>query len=234
MDRCEGWREARIMWLKTDTEALATASGRRVGTSGHVRARRYLLERMAAIGLTPYRDDRLEFSYQRDGQDFHNLIGRVAGTTAGRSPVLIGAHYDSVISAPSADDNAAAVAIALSSAEALMQARAERDIVIALFDAEEPPHFHAPTMGSIRFYEDQRQPAGVHAAVVMDLVGHDVPVPPEVTQTFPQFPRLLFLTGAESHGALAQVVGAIPRHPELSVIAARNELVGDMKGRFGL
>src|SRR4029453_6202784 len=103
--------------------------------------------------------------------DFHNLIGRVAGTTAGRSPVLIGAHYDSVISAPSADDNAAAVAIALSSAEALMQARAERDIVIALFDAEEPPHFHAPTMGSIRFYEDQRQPAGAHGRGAIGLCG---------------------------------------------------------------
>jgi hypothetical protein len=216
------------MSLKSDAEALSTADGRRVGTAGHARAQRYLLDRMTSIGLIPYRNDRLDLSYERDGQDFHNLIGMVPGTIPRPSPVLIGAHYDSVISAPSADDNAAAVAIALGAAEALMQERPERDVVIGLFDAEEPPHFHAPTMGSIRFYEDQRRPEGVHAAVIMDLVGHDIPVPPEVTGTFPQFPRLLFLTGAESHPALAAVVAGVPRHPELPVIAARNELVGDM------
>ena len=42
----------------------------------------------------------------------------MVGVVKGRSrsplaPVLVGAHYDSVIAAPCADDNAAAVAIAL-------------------------------------------------------------------------------------------------------------------------
>jgi hypothetical protein len=216
------------MSLKSDTETLATPDGRKVGTAGHARARGFLVDRMRAIGLSPYRGADLELPYARGGQEFRNLVGVVPGTTPGLSPVLIGAHYDSVIAAPSADDNAAAVAIALAAAEALMESRPARDIAVALFDAEEPPHFHAPTMGSIRFYEDQRNPGDMHAAVIMDLVGHDVPVPAEVAATFPRFPRLLFVTGTESHPALATVLGAVPRHPELPVIAARNELVGDM------
>ena len=48
-----------------------------------------------------------------------NLVGVIPGADRRLSPVLIGAHYDSVIAAPSADDNAAAVAIALSAVGAL-------------------------------------------------------------------------------------------------------------------
>jgi hypothetical protein len=84
--------------------------------------------------------------------------------------VLIGAHYDNVIAAPSADDNAAAVAIALSAAAALKRAARARDVVVALFDAEEPPYFLSPDMGSVRFCEDQADTRGCHAAIIMDLV----------------------------------------------------------------
>lgn len=35
---------------------------------------------------------------------------------------------------------------------------------------EEPPYFHS-AMGSMRFYEDQTDRRGIHAAVVMDLLG---------------------------------------------------------------
>ena len=68
---------------------------------------------------------------------------------------LIGAHYDSVIDAPCADDNAAAVAIALSAAGQLAGQTLNRDVVIALFDAEEPPYFHTESMGSTRFYRNR-------------------------------------------------------------------------------
>ena len=62
-------------------------------------------------------------------------------------------------------------------------------MILAFFDAEEPPHFLQPTMGSIRFYEDQLQDE-IHCAVIMDLVGHDVPVQ--------GLEDLLFITGMES------------------------------------
>ena len=118
-------------------------------------------------------------------------------------PVLIGAHYDSVIAAPSADDNAAAVAIALSAAEFLTATHRARDVVVALFDAEEPPYFLGPAMGSIRFCEDEADARGFHAAIVMDLVGH------EFALAHPELANLLGATGIESSGALPALAGAL-------------------------
>ena len=48
------------------------------------------------------------------------------------------------------------VAALLSSAEWLFKENLERSAIFAFFDAEEPPNFLTPRMGSIRFYEDQR------------------------------------------------------------------------------
>jgi hypothetical protein len=101
----------------------------------------------------------------------------IAGTDRRLPPLIIGAHYDSVIAAPSADDNAAAVAIALSSATALGATPRARDIVIALFDAEEPPYILGPDMGSVRFCASQTDAPAVHAALVLDLVGHGFTLP---------------------------------------------------------
>lgn len=98
-----------------------------------------------------------ERPYTVGSQSFCNLIGVVRGRNPHLAPLLVGAHYDSAIAAPCADDNAAAVAIALAIAEPVAAShRLERDLVVALFDAEEPPYFCSPAMGSRRFWEDQR------------------------------------------------------------------------------
>ncbi len=185
---------------------------------------------MEAIGLRPFTGDSFGIPYRAAGRDFCNLVGTAPGADPSKPPVLIGAHYDSVIPAPCADDNAAAVAIALAAARELIATPAARTVVIALFDAEEPPHFHATSMGSTRFYEDQRAGQGISAAVIMDLVGHDVPVPiPGGSLLAPALPQVVFVTGAESHPALANIVDeAAGRVKHLPTIAALNEYVGDV------
>ena len=70
-------------------------------------------------------------------------------------------------------------------------------MIFAFFDAEEPPHFLSPAMGSIRFFEDQRL-GDIHCAVIMDLVGHDVPVP--------GLEDVLFITGMETDSVLGDVI----------------------------
>jgi hypothetical protein len=216
--------------LETDVVAIALPEGRMVGTPGHDEARRYLLDRMDAIGLRPFTGDSFELPYQAEGQDFCNLVGTVPGRDPSKAPVLIGAHYDSVIDAPCADDNAAAVAIALGVAEKLIATPAARTVVIAIFDAEEPPHYLSPSMGSIRFYEDQRAGQAISGAVIMDLVGHDVPVPiPGASLLIPALPKLVFVTGADSHPELARIVEeSAGRVKHLPTIATLNEYIGDM------
>ena len=101
------------MSIESDVNALATDSGRSTGSQGHLAAKRYLLERLSALSLEPYRDGTFEIGYQANGQDYSNILAMIEGTDPDLSPVLLGAHYDAVEGTPGADDNAVAVAILL-------------------------------------------------------------------------------------------------------------------------
>ena len=70
-------------------------------------------------------------AYRHGEQDFCNLL----------APVLLGAHYDTCDSLPGADDNAAAVPVLLEVAAQMVDETLERSVILAFFDAEEPPHF---------------------------------------------------------------------------------------------
>ena len=188
-------------------------------------------------GVVPFWDSSFRLPYRQSNQDFVNLVGIIPGTGGG-TPLLVGAHYDSVIEAPCADDNAAAVAIALEVGRTVGQKPLERDLVIAIFDAEEPSPFQGTTMGSSNFYQKQTEGRGFHAAVVMDLVGHDVPLGPErigamlgLKSSIPELPDLrdlVFVTGAESHPALPGIIETTPEPDGIRVLPTLNEYVGDM------
>ena len=235
--------------LKHDVLSIALKNGRRVGTKGHAIVERYLEQRLQQIGCVPYSGDSFRLPYEDEGIDFTNIVGVIPGKDRSLQPLLIGAHYDSVIDAPCADDNAAAVAIALAAGEiAADLGNLDRDLIIAIFDAEEPPHFQTYSMGSNRFYEDQMKPEGVHAALVMDLVGHDVCFPAECLGqvpgigslldkipgladkdiNVPLMSNLLFVTGTESNAGLIDIVGEHHSPKGLKVLPTLNNYVGDM------
>ena len=217
--------------LEQTVETLCTAQGRMVGTSGHDAARRLLRRWCGELGLSPYGDD-LELSYETSAMRGTNVVGVRKGEDPSLPPLLLAAHYDSVIAAPCADDNAAAVAILLSVAEALGEHRVRRDVVFAFFDAEEPPYFQSESMGSIRFVHDQMDGRGVSLAVVLDLMGHDVQVDalplPFPVPGLKRLRDLFFVTGAESHTALQTVLREVALPRRLGLIATRNENVGDL------
>ena len=196
-----------VSQLRADVESICLPEGRMVGSPGHRRAREILCRRLREIGCEPWRGDDFEMPYEHHDKSFCNLAGMVRGRDPQLAPLLVGAHYDSAIDGPSADDNAAAVAIALAVAEHLKKSRPlDRHLVVAIFDAEEPPYFLSPSMGSRRFWEDQRDGRRIHAAVIMDLVGHDVSINGLDSETqgglMSTLAPLLFMTGAESHPAL--------------------------------
>lgn len=236
--------------LREDTEAICYADGRKVGTSGHERARARLVQRLTDIGCIPFSGDSLELPYHFRKQDFCNLIGRIPGKDSRLPPLLIGAHYDSVIPFPCADDNAAAVAIALQAGRIIREnGGLSRDVIIAIFDAEEPPYFLSDAMGSQRFYADHvAGKVTIHAALVMDLVGHDISVSGDMLGIIPgvgllslllpsfglkdfSIPHLrsaLFVTGSESHTELPPALQQIGQPPDLKVIATQNSYIGDV------
>jgi hypothetical protein len=222
--------------LEIDVRELCQPCGRRVGKKGHQIAEQWVEKRLQEIGCVPYRENSFSLPYQVDGISFKNFAGVIAGQDRSLPPVLIGAHYDSVIDAPCADDNGASVAISLAVALAIAETGGlERDLIVAIFDAEEPPYFQSEAMGSIRFYEDQVDQRGIHFAVISDLVGHDVAFPSHLTRRIPAanlitapFAPLTFMTGAESHPDLPALLSDLDTPKGIKLIATLNDYVGDM------
>ena len=194
--------------LKKHSQALALPKGRRVGQPGHDVARKYLLKQMTRIGLQPFRGNSFELTYElphpnnKKLQKFSNLVGVIPGRNRSLSPILLGAHYDSVIDAPCVDDNATSVAHNIVLADHYSVDPLERDLIIAFFDAEEPPFFLGKTMGSNRFCEDYCADIQFAAVIVTDLVGHDadLPIPEPAKKLLPHLKKLIAVMGAESAG----------------------------------
>ncbi len=210
--------------------AIARDDGRVPGTAGHARARDYLIGRMEALGLEPWSKRGLDLVYAAEGLRGHNLIGVVPGSERELAPLLIGAHYDSVIAAPCADDNAAAVAIALAAAAGVRPGVLRRDLALALFDAEEPPFTHTDRMGSVRFYGEQRGERPIHCALIQDLTGHDVSLPLALAGRAGagRLASVLFVTGAESHAAWPALLRQCLEPAALPLVATLSRNVGDV------
>ena len=237
--------------LKSDVYDLCLPEGRMVRSNGHKVAEEFLKRRLQDVGCVPYAGDSVEMPYiaeaftddnKLEDHEFMNLVGVIPGSNRELPPVLVGAHYDSVIDAPCADDNGAAVAICLAIADAAHVAGGlKRDLIVAIFDAEEPPYFSSPSMGSNRFYGDQIDSRGIHFALIYDLVGHDVSIPSEYLPLIQELlgpagaeipqalvKNFLFMTGAESHPDLARIVTDSGMPDDLTMIATLNKYIGDM------
>jgi len=208
-----------VAQLSSDVASLAVPQGREVGSPTHKAACNFLAKRLSELGVTPYQEDSFEMPYVVKGTNFCNLVGRIKGENSEQNPILLAAHYDTCGKQPGADDNAAACAIVLSCAAELAGQNLSRDVIIAFFDAEEPPHFQTPAMGSTYFHEHQTT-EDIHCTVVMDLVGHDAPIPGRED--------LVILTGIESAQGLEDVLGTCKEHQQLSVLPIPNSFVGNM------
>lgn len=82
---------------------------------------------------------------------FQNISAALAGST--EEIIVVGAHYDTVLGSPGADDNASGVAALLELARLLRDAALEKTILFVAFANEEPPFFRTAAMGSAHFVE---------------------------------------------------------------------------------
>jgi hypothetical protein len=224
--------------LTKHSQALALPLGRRVGQPGHDVARDYLLKQITRIGLHPFRGDGFELTYElphpntRKLQKFTNLVGVIPGRDSNLPPILLGAHYDSVIDAPCVDDNATSVAHNILLADHFSLHPLERDLIIAFFDAEEPPHYLGQTMGSRRFVEDHCQGIQFAAAIITDLVGHDatdcdLAIPGPAKKLLPHLKNLIAVMGAETDGTFPPIIEEAAKHADsLRVISLPYAYVG--------
>lgn len=208
--------------LRRHSQELALPKGRMVGSTGHFLTRGYLVKQMEAAGLIPFQGSSFELRFERphpntrEPQGFTNLVGVIPGKDRTLPPILLGAHYDSVIAAPSVDDNATSVAMNLVLSEEYRQRPLDRDLIIAYFDSEEPPFFLGESMGSRRFCEDYCQDLRFAAVIVSDLIGHDfhpsdLGLPSILGTVMPHLRKLVCVMGAESSPAFPFIVSAAAR-----------------------
>lgn len=169
----------------------ADCAGRAPGTRGGRTAREIVRRAFEEVGLEVH-----EQPIPAIGGA--NLYGMIPGSTPGW--ILIGAHYDHLGQLDGdtfhgADDNAAAIAILVELARAFVAKPSEgKGLIVAAFDAEEPPYFLSDAMGSEHFAQNPPVPLDqISLMVCMDLVGHavgDASLPPSIRDT-------VFALGAE-------------------------------------
>ncbi|MBT3783835.1 M28 family peptidase [bacterium] len=75
-----------------------------------------------------------------------NIVAEKNGSTNG--VIVVGAHYDSVIGSPGADDNATGVAALLELSRLLFEQKFAATLKFIAFVNEEPPYFQTDEMGS--------------------------------------------------------------------------------------
>lgn len=87
-----------------------------------------------------------EQTYDADDIEARNIIARFGPADGER--VVVGAHYDSHLNTPGADDNASGVAGLIELARLLAKAELKRPVELVAYTLEEPPYFRTAEMGS--------------------------------------------------------------------------------------
>ena len=101
-----------------------------LATAGHFYVQHYIHEQLSQWGAVEIH----EFEFR--GRKHQNLILNLPGLLP-QSPILVGAHYDTVPGSPGADDNATGVAVLLELARAIATHPALYPVRLVAFDLEE-------------------------------------------------------------------------------------------------
>lgn len=135
------------------------ASAPRATTSERAAARTYLKTQLSAMGWTP-----TEHAFSGGA----NVVATIPATMGDRDEIILGAHFDTVLNSPGANDNASGTAVVLAVARYLQDTPCRTaPVTIALFDLEETGLF-----GS-RAFAQTRMPALVRAVHTIDQVAYD-------------------------------------------------------------
>ncbi len=141
------------------------------------------------------------------GYTADNIIGRTAGTESEETVYILGAHFDTWVSAPGADDNASGVAGMLEAVRILSDYGFKKSIRFIGFDLEEQE-----LNGSLKYVQNGiQQGESVLGMIDFEMIGYYTEVPN--TQTMPAGFNLLFpqayaqLTADEFRGNFITNVG---------------------------
>jgi len=149
--------------------------------------------------------------YVIDGVTVRNLEVTFPGAAPVAPIVVVGAHYDSAIGTPGANDNGSGVASLLELARRLREQRGTLELRLVWFVNEEPPYFQTRNMGSLHYarglVQQGRSIAGMLSLETMGCY-RDEPgsqqYPGAVGTFFPERGNFLAFVGDDRSGALVR------------------------------
>lgn len=153
------------------------------------------------------------------GRQYTNLECEKKGASS--DTVIIGAHYDSALNCPAANDNASGVAAMLALARHLKkEPKMTKTVRFAAFVNEEPPYFVKETMGSSVYARHcQKRGDKISAMLSLETMGYysDAPnsqkVPPLLGSAFPKVGNFIaFISNPQSGELVKSCVGSFRKH----------------------
>lgn len=165
--------------LRHDVELLVGQFGQRSQANPQVllAAAAWIEQQLRAAGGRIARQP-----YQVDGKPYANSTARF-GPDKGPL-VVVGAHYDTCLGLPGADDNASGVAALLALGRLFGKRPPLQPVELVAYTLEEPPHFRKPTMGSaVHAQALLDQQVQVTAMVSLEMLGTFVDTP--ASQSYP-------------------------------------------------
>jgi len=112
-------------------------------------------------------------TYTAQGVECANLEITRAGNGRNNDVILIGAHYDSVLGSPGANDNGSGVAALLELSRLFKDVTPETSLRFVAFVNEEPPFFFWPSMGSMVYAKAARQRSDpIRFMISLETIGY--------------------------------------------------------------
>jgi hypothetical protein len=161
-------------------------------------------------------------SYEVLATQCHNLEVEIPGAGQPEEIVVIGAHYDTVVGTPGANDNTTGVAAMLALARRFSSRKPNRTLRFVAFVNEEPPFFQTSEMGSRVYAKRCRQrDEKIVAMLSLETIGYydDSPgsqkYPPPFGLLYPSTGNFIgFVGNVGSRALVREVVGSFRRHEE--------------------
>lgn len=152
--------------------------------------------------------------------EVRNIEVELRGGARASEIVIVGAHYDSVLGAPGANDNGSGVAAVLELARLLKDAKPARTLRCVLFVNEEPPFDQTAAMGS-RVYARRSRERGENIVTMFSLetIGYYSDAPGSQRYPFPFslfYPStgnfIAFVSNLSSRALLHESLASFRRH----------------------
>jgi hypothetical protein len=171
----------------------------------------------SAAGVRPRRE-----GYEMRGRTFDNIEVEIRGDTP--QILLVGAHYDSVIGAPGANDNGSGVAALLALARRFAGKPARQTLRFVAFVNEEPPYFQTPEMGSFVYAKRCRERGDqISAMISLETIGYFSEAPgsqnyplPGIGAFYPTTGNFIgFVGNVQSRALVRRVVALFRQHGKI-------------------